>query len=211
MVELDSNTMRNLSKNYYEILDVAIDADKLKIKSAFKHQAKKFHPDISGDTGDDFRLLKLAFETLSDPQKRRNYDSTIGVKRSMNRAYTDGRISVSEVSKDVFDDILDVLSDKFKYSRKRSLDFKLYLTNYEFEHGTNTSITIPREKICRTCFGFGGTILQKCNTCGGSGLISYDVEFDLCLDPPLEPGQVYKINRGDYLLRFELKRGNGNV
>ncbi len=193
-------------KNYYEILELAVDADPGMIKSAFKRLAKRCHPDISGDCGDQFKKLKQAFDTLSDPGKRRSYDSRIGVNNRANRSYDDGRIRVPKVSRDVFDDIVDVFSDRFGLSRKQELTFELYLSNYEFEHGTSTMITIPQEKICPSCFGFGGTLLQKCLACEGSGLVSYGVDFDLVLDPPLEPNQVYKIKRGNYDLRFVLRK-----
>ncbi|MCP4581658.1 MAG: DnaJ domain-containing protein [candidate division Zixibacteria bacterium] len=194
-------------KNYYKILKIAHNADPEKVKSAFRNLAKKYHPDIAGTQTDDFVVLKEAFETLSNPVKRRSYDREIGVTKPFNEPYRSDRVYVPPANKDVYDDVLDVVADRFNLPRKHDLIFDLYLSDEEFKHGAKTAITIPREKICPKCFGFGGTILTRCKTCGGGGLVSYEIEFDLALKPPLKPGQVYEITRKNHRLQFRLKRG----
>jgi len=106
----------------------------------------------------------------------------------------------------VFDDLVDVFADRFRFPLKKNLTFDLYLNDDEFKNGANTMISIPQEKICPGCFGFGGTLLSTCKTCRGSGLVSYDIDFDLYLKPPLTEGQVYELTKNNYRLRFELKR-----
>jgi DnaJ-class molecular chaperone len=194
--------------DYYKILKIACDADPTKIKSAFRDLAKKYHPDVTGIKGDEFVRIKEAFDTLSNPAKRRDYDKKIGVARPFNSPYRTDRIYVPPDIKDVYDDVLDVVSDRFNIPRKQNLVFDLYLSDDEFRHGAKTTISIPREKICPKCFGFGGTILTRCGTCDGIGLVSYDVDFDLVLKPPLRPGQVYEIVRQKHRIQFRLKRGN---
>ena len=197
--------------NYYDILGIATDSDLRTIKSAYRSLAKKCHPDISTDCGDEFRILKEAFDTLADPQKRRSYDRDQGIyHNSKNNAYRDGRVNIRPMARDLFDDVVDVLADRFHIRRKKKLDFDLYLSDSELERGMRTVVTIPQEKICPACFGFGGTLLRVCSSCNGSGIVDYDVEFDLVLEPPLEPGQVYEVVRGGYVMRFSLKRGNGH-
>ncbi|WP_245614357.1 J domain-containing protein [Actinokineospora inagensis] len=62
--------------DYYELLGVRRDAGAADIKSAFRALAKVMHPDAGGTAG-TFRLLKSAYETLSDPRRRAEYDSGI--------------------------------------------------------------------------------------------------------------------------------------
>lgn len=65
-------------KSYYELLGVSPAATDQEIKSAFRKRAKETHPDInkSDEThGDEFRVVREAYETLSDTAKRKNYDS----------------------------------------------------------------------------------------------------------------------------------------
>src|ERR671910_3007319 len=64
-------------KDYYRILGVARDADDKTIKSAYRKLARKYHPDVAKgkDVGERFREVTEAYEVLSDPEKRRRYDT----------------------------------------------------------------------------------------------------------------------------------------
>lgn len=59
----------------YDVLGVARDADQDEIKRAYRAAAKKFHPDAEGNSY-FFRLIQQAYETLSDPARRADYDRT---------------------------------------------------------------------------------------------------------------------------------------
>jgi hypothetical protein len=59
----------------YDILGVARDADSDEIKRAYRAAVKKFHPDAEGNSY-FFRLIQQAYETLSDPARRADYDRT---------------------------------------------------------------------------------------------------------------------------------------
>jgi DnaJ-class molecular chaperone len=64
-------------KDYYRILGVDKTADAKAIKSAYRKLARKHHPDVSKGAGaaDKFKEINEAYEVLSDPEKRRRYDS----------------------------------------------------------------------------------------------------------------------------------------
>lgn len=59
----------------YDVLGVARDADQDEIKRAYRAAVKKFHPDAEGNSF-FFRLIQQAYETLSDPARRADYDRT---------------------------------------------------------------------------------------------------------------------------------------
>lgn len=61
----------------YEILGIEKDATQEQIKIAYHTLAKKYHPDVNdaSNAAALFRLIKEAYETLSDPQKRAEYDN----------------------------------------------------------------------------------------------------------------------------------------
>ena len=63
--------------NYYDVLGVAKDADARTIKSAYKKLAKKYHPDVNPGAGEKFTEINDAYQTLSDPQKKAEYDKKI--------------------------------------------------------------------------------------------------------------------------------------
>jgi curved DNA-binding protein CbpA len=64
-----------LKHDLYEILGVGRDASAAQLKTAFRNLAKELHPDHGGDP-ERFRLVKMAYDVLSDPEARRHYDST---------------------------------------------------------------------------------------------------------------------------------------
>lgn len=59
---------------YYNILGVAKTATQDEIKKAYRKLASKHHPDKGGDTA-TFQKIQTAYDTLSDDQKRREYDN----------------------------------------------------------------------------------------------------------------------------------------
>lgn len=66
-----------MAKDFYDVLGVDKKASESEIKKAFHKQAKKYHPDANRDdpTAEErFKEVNEAYETLSDPQKRQQYD-----------------------------------------------------------------------------------------------------------------------------------------
>lgn len=63
-------------RDLYEILGVKRDATDDEIKSAYRKLARQYHPDISKepDAAKKFDEVQKAYDVLSDPQKRANYD-----------------------------------------------------------------------------------------------------------------------------------------
>ena len=62
-------------KDYYKILGVDRKADDAAIKSAYRKLARKYHPDVNKGKDDRFKEINEAYEVLSDPEKRRRYDT----------------------------------------------------------------------------------------------------------------------------------------
>jgi DnaJ-class molecular chaperone len=64
-------------KDYYEILGVKKGATDAELKKAFRKLARKYHPDVnpSDKTAETkFKEMNEAYEVLSDPKKRQQYD-----------------------------------------------------------------------------------------------------------------------------------------
>lgn len=63
----------------YVVLEVPKDADMATIRKAYRHKSKKVHPD-GGGSPEQFAVIKLAVDVLSDGERRRHYDETGEIK-----------------------------------------------------------------------------------------------------------------------------------
>ena len=66
-----------MKKDYYEILGVDRSSSEKEIKSAYRKLAKKYHPDLNPDDTESeskFKEAAEAYDVLSNPEKRANYD-----------------------------------------------------------------------------------------------------------------------------------------
>lgn len=71
-----------MNRNYYEILEVDKNASQEIIEKAYKLLAKKYHPDLRDGVEkkyaeEAFKIINEAYETLSNPEKRSEYDKTL--------------------------------------------------------------------------------------------------------------------------------------
>jgi molecular chaperone DnaJ len=62
-------------KDYYKILGVPKNADEKAIKAAYRRLARKYHPDVNKGTSERFKEINEAHTVLSDPDKRKRYDT----------------------------------------------------------------------------------------------------------------------------------------
>lgn len=158
--------------NPYDILGVKKDASDKEIKKAYRDLCKEYHPDKGGD-GEKFKEIGSAYEILSDPQKKQQYDMFGDAKgRPFGDPFAGGGSPFPG-----FDDILNQMfgGDPFKRQRqKRGNDEMVHvkLTLSEIMTGTKKSISYNRNIKCDSCKGVGGVKSNKCGTCNGSGSVT---------------------------------------
>ncbi len=69
--------------NYYRILEIPENSTQRDIKIAFRRLARKYHPDRNSVVSDEvMKNINIAFENLSDPEKRQIYDESLKVLKS---------------------------------------------------------------------------------------------------------------------------------
>ncbi|XP_021831219.1 chaperone protein dnaJ 11, chloroplastic-like [Prunus avium] len=77
-------TRTGSSSSLYEVLGIHTDATSQEIKSAFRKLARVVHPDVATDgqtSADEFMKVHEAYSTLSDAQKRADYDRMMLIRR----------------------------------------------------------------------------------------------------------------------------------
>src|SRR5258708_3267093 len=86
----NKHLLRLFSKSCYDILNLPKSASNSEIKKAFFDLAKKYHPDTNKDSDAPKKFIeaKKAYETLSDPEKKKIYDLG-GEQENMGPTYHD--------------------------------------------------------------------------------------------------------------------------
>lgn len=96
--------------NYYEILGVAKEATQEEIKKAYRKKASIHHPDKAGGNTEKFKEIQVAYDTLSDEEKRAQYDLELagGGKREFS-------FNTSNMNSDPSADIFNTLFRQFGF------------------------------------------------------------------------------------------------
>ena len=190
-------------KDYYEVLGVNKNATDDELKKAYRKMAKKYHPDANPDNKEEaekkFKEVNEAYETLSNPQKRRMYDQ-FGTADPQGFGgaggpFGGGNYTYSTSGFDGFGDfgdLGDIFSSFFgggfggrQSSRKNNgprkgadLNLNMDITFEEAFLGVEKEVVITRNETCEHCHGTGakpGTNPIKCPDCHGTGEVITEV------------------------------------
>ncbi|GAB1449798.1 molecular chaperone DnaJ [Bacteroidota bacterium] len=176
-------------RDYYEVLGVSRSASADEIKKAYRQMAIKYHPDKNpGDKSaeDKFKEAAEAYEVLSDPQKKANYDR-FGHQRMGGPGGGGHHMNMD----DIFSQFGDIFGDgnpfesffggggggRGRGTRQRvgtNLRVKVKLTLQEIATGVEKKIRVNKQVACSSCSGSGAkdkSSFKTCGTCGGAGQV----------------------------------------
>lgn len=174
------------TRDYYEVLGVERDASAEEIRRAYRRLAMKYHPDHNPDdtrAEDNFKEAAEAYEVLSDPTRRSQYDKYghAGLRG------TPGHDFRSMNAEDIFSMFQEIFGGGFGVGGGRragrrggvprgyDLETEVELTLEEVLTGTGRDVEFRRLDVCQTCHGNGakpGTEPVSCATCGGQGQVA---------------------------------------
>lgn len=126
--------------DHYAVLGVAKNATSDEIKKAYRKLASQHHPDKGGDTN-KFQEIQIAYDTLSDPQKRAQYDSPQPQMQGFPGGF---HWNVNGVDlNDVFNHMFN--SPMHGQQRKPVFRTRVDVTLYEAYHGTNKVLELATQ------------------------------------------------------------------
>ncbi|EGV66460.1 DnaJ-domain-containing protein [Yamadazyma tenuis ATCC 10573] len=167
------------AKDYYKILDIGKDADDKTVKSAYRRLSKLYHPDKNPSEEAHERFIEVgeAYDVLSDPQKKKNYD-TYGDPN----AQPDNRIDLGDLFSQFFGGggggggPMGGRGGGGNARRVRKGENKLAAVDVplkDFYTGIDLNFSLQMKAICSGCEGSGSKDKQRhpCTKCGGQGIV----------------------------------------
>jgi molecular chaperone DnaJ len=162
-------------RDFYDVLGVSKDAGADEVKKAYRKLARQYHPDVNKteDAESKFKEVKEAYDVLSDPQKKSNYDR-FGHADPNQGFGGAGGADFGGGFGDIFDMFFGGGGRRNPNAPRQGADLQ-YTMTIEFTEavfGKDTEIRIPKEEECDTCMGSGakpGTKPETCTVCNGSG------------------------------------------
>ncbi len=222
-----------LRKDYYLILGIPRGESTAGIRAAYRDLAKRHHPDVAGSSGAArFREITEAYEVLSDPARRHQYNDDLAESERPPGPGTLHRPAEPIVPQppSVFDrperiqPSFEELFDRYvrnftriglpKAEREEGLNIEVVLTPEEASRGGVLPITVPVFRECPVCQGTGEDWPFPCLECHAQGLIELRETISINIPAGTRPATVFEMRlRGlgvhNFYLRVHIVIGGG--
>jgi molecular chaperone DnaJ len=167
-----------LPKSLYEALGVSKNASPDELKKAYRKLVREVHPDRNPGNEERFKEVQGAYDVLSDPEKRKQYDRFGSL---------DGQPGPgAETTFDFGDfDLGDIFGGLFnrggnrqqpqRGQRGNDVEVEVRVSFEDALQGVQTTVPVQLELACHTCHGTGaapGTAPTICPKCNGSGVVA---------------------------------------
>jgi molecular chaperone DnaJ len=185
-------------KDYYKVLGVPQSATDTEIRRAYRKLAKENHPDANPGKEERFKEISAAYDVLSEPAKRKEYDEIrrlgpmagAGFPGGAGGAGGAGGSPFTNIRTDNLGDIFGDILGRFGAGgatgargrpgaapgqRGDDVEAELHLSFLDALNGVTTTVNVTTEATCTTCHGSGaapGTSPVVCSRCGGRGVTS---------------------------------------
>jgi molecular chaperone DnaJ len=176
-----------VAEDLYKVLDVSKKASDDEIKKAYRKLARKYHPDRNPDDAaaeEKFKEVQGAYDVLSDPEKRKEYDQGGmfagfggggpggGQPFGGGGGFGGGRFTSN------LGDIFSMFGGgggpgQAQQQRGADLETEISLSFDQAVNGAQVSVAVPKSERCQTCHGSGakpGTAPITCPRCEGRGV-----------------------------------------
>jgi molecular chaperone DnaJ len=183
------------TKDLYKVLGVNKEASQDEIRRAYRKLARKYHPDANREdpkAEERFKDVQHAYEVLSNPEKRREYDE--GPRNFFGAGASPGGGGRTDANFSNLSDLFGNFGDIFgsagrtqpQTTRGEDVTVSVNLKFKDALEGLTTRIAAPVEEACGQCRGTGaspGTVRRMCPECSGRGIRSRDQGFFALSEP----------------------------
>jgi molecular chaperone DnaJ len=199
-------------KTYYMILGVSNTESDRGIRSAYRDLAKRLHPDVAGEQAThSFQEISEAYNVLSDPQRRREYNHKLGgaehgefatVQRPPPEPLVREPVTIlgnREGIRPSFEAMYDRFLRNFtgidvpKSEHLESLNIEVLLTAEEASRGCVVPVGVPVFTRCPQCRGSGHDWVFPCAYCQQQGMIEDEEQLRIRIRPMAPSGSIFEI------------------
>jgi molecular chaperone DnaJ len=172
-----------VASNLYDVLGVPKNASPDEIKKAYRKLVREVHPDRNPGNEDRFKEVQGAYDVLSDPEKRKQYDR-FGSANGRPGAGAGPGGTTFDFSEFDLGDIFGGLFNRGggraqqqaqRGQRGNDVEVEVRVSFEDALRGVQTTVPVQLELACHTCHGTGaapGTAPTVCPQCNGSGVVA---------------------------------------
>jgi molecular chaperone DnaJ len=167
-----------MSEDHYTLLGLGRDASLDEIKKAYRQLAMRHHPDRTQNNPQDteiFKAVAVAFATLSNPERRAEYDRLLAAaERRATKTRARRTRTTTPDPRQQNTPFGDILEEFFQGWDRGPLErddrvLEITLTSQEAKMGVTLPVDIPWKDQCPACQGSGLAPFSICSGCRGSG------------------------------------------
>jgi molecular chaperone DnaJ len=181
-----------MSEDHYRLLGLERNASLEEIKRAYRQLAKRYHPDRTQNNAQDteiFKAVAVAFATLSNPEKRTEYDRLLAASEHRTATLQGRRVRTTASGfRRQSSPFGEVIEEFFQGWGEGALEhdervLEITLTRQEAWAGVTVPVDIPWKDQCLLCQGSGLAPFSICRGCRGSGFTHGSHRITLNIPP----------------------------
>ncbi len=167
-----------MAKSLYEALGVSKNASQDEIKKAYRKLVREVHPDTNPGNEERFKEVQGAYDVLSDPEKRKQYDvmgSPNGRPTPGGTTFDFGDFDLGDIFGGIFSGGRGGQRQTQRGQRGNDVEVEVRVSFEDALRGAQVTVPVQLELACHTCHGTGaapGTAPTTCPQCNGSGVVA---------------------------------------
>ncbi len=166
----------NVAADHYDVLGIDRNATPEDIKKAYRRLARELHPDVnpSTDAAERFKLVTHAYDVLSDPHERQQYD--LGASNPFGGG-GGATFGFNDIFESFFGGGASRQGPRSRQERGQDALVRVEVDLDEVIFGTKRDIEVNTAVLCETCKGSccqPGTSPVTCDICRGTGRVQAD-------------------------------------